>query len=425
MQEDFIHYLWKFKKLSGQQLQTTEGKSIVVKSLGTHNFHSGPDFFNSRLEIDGQEWAGNVEMHVKASDWYLHGHDDDPAYDNVILHVVWIHDAEITRRDEINIPVLEVSKYVPESLVKNYQKLFAIKKDQFINCENDIAAVDGFKKAQWFEKLFFERLELRSIHINRILRQTQNDWEALFFQLLCRSFGTKINGDAFEQLAQSIDSTTVRKLAKDAFQLEATLLGQAGLLNDIKKDRYYKLLVDEYAFAKAKFQLQPALIPMKFFRLRPANYPTIRISQLAMLYHNSPHLFGEVLLAKTREDIHKLFDVKSASYWDTHHVFDKETVFREKSLTASFIDLIIINCIVPVKFAHAQFAGKDKTEELLQLMYDLKFESNTIVGEFKKRTEINNALESQAVLQLKSHYCDVNKCLSCDIGVSLLRDKSS
>ncbi|GAK99248.1 hypothetical protein JCM19314_3279 [Nonlabens ulvanivorans] len=273
--------------------------------------------------------------------------------------------------------------------------------------------------------MFFERLEQRSIHINRILKLTQNDWEALFFQLLCRSFGTKINGDAFEQLAQSIDSITVRKLAKDAFQLEATLLGQAGLLNDIKKDRYYKLLVDEYAFAKAKFQLQLALIPMKFFRLRPANYPTIRISQLAMLYHNSPHLFGEVLLAKTREDIHKLFDVKSASYWDTHHVFDKETVFREKSLTASFIDLVIINCIVPVKFAHAQFAGKDKTEELLQLMYDLKFESNTIVGEFKKRTEINNALESQAVLQLKSHYCDVNKCLSCDIGVSLLRDKSS
>ena len=225
MQEDFIHYLWKFKKLSGQQLQTTEGKSVVIKSLGTHNFHSGPDFFNGRLEIDGQEWAGNIEMHVKASDWYLHGHDDDPAYDNVILHVVWIHDAEISRRDEVNIPVLEVSKYVPKALVKSYQKLFAVKNNQFINCENDFATVDDFKKVQWFEKLFFERLEQRSIYINRILKQTHNDWEALFFQVLCRSFGTKINGDAFEQLAQSIDSSTVRKLAKDAFQLEATLLG--------------------------------------------------------------------------------------------------------------------------------------------------------------------------------------------------------
>ena len=421
MQEDFIHYLWKFKKLSGQQLQTTEDKSVVIKSLGTHNFHSGPDFFNGRLEIDGQEWAGNIEMHVKASDWYLHGHDDDPAYDNVILHVVWIHDAEISRRDEVNIPVLEVSKYVPKALVKSYQKLFAVKNNQFINCENDFAAVDDFKKIQWFEKLFFERLEQRSIHINRILKQTHNDWEALFFQVLSRSFGTKINGDAFEQLAQSIDSSTVRKLAKDAFQLEATLLGQAGLLNDIKEDRYYKLLVDEYAFAKAKFQLQPALIPMKFFRLRPANYPTIRISQLAMLYHRTPHLFGEVLLTKTRTEIHKLFEVKAASYWDMHHVFDKETKSRKKTLTPSFIDLVIINCIVPIKFAHAQFTGRDKTEELLELMYDLKPESNTLVDGFKKLTKITNALESQAVLQLKPRYCDTNKCLSCDIGVSLIR----
>lgn len=424
MQEDFIHYLWKFKKLSGQQLQTTEGKSIVIKSLGTHNFHSGPDFFNGRLEIDGQEWAGNIEMHVKASDWYLHGHDDDPAYDNVILHVVWIHDAEINRRDEVPIPVLEVSKYVAPSLVQRYQKLFAIKNEQFINCENDFPNVDDFIKAQWFEKLFFERLEKRSIHIKTILEKTQNDWEATFFQLLSRSFGTKLNSDAFEQLSQSMDSATVRKLAKDAFQLESVLLGQAGLLEDTRKDRYYAQLLEEYAFAKAKFQLQPAHTPMKFFRLRPANYPTIRISQLAMLYHRSPHLFGAVLLAKTRDQIHELFQVKASKYWETHHVFDKETKLREKVLTPAFIDLLIINCIVPLKFAHAQFTGKDKTEELLEIMYALKAESNTIVDGFKKLSKISNALESQAVLQLKPNYCDANKCLQCNIGVSLLRDKS-
>ncbi|MGJ8683466.1 MAG: DUF2851 family protein [Nonlabens sp.] len=422
MQEDFIHYLWKFKKLSGQELKTTEGKSIIIKSLGTHNFHSGPDFFNGRLEIDGQEWAGNVEMHVKASDWYLHGHDDDPAYDNVILHVVWVHDAEISRRDEINIPVLEVSNYVAPELIKSYQKLFVIKNNQFINCEKDFPTVDDFKKSQWFEKLFFERLEQRSIHIKTILEQTHNDWEALFFQMLSRSFGTKVNNDAFEQLAQSMDSATIRKLAKDAFQLEATLLGQAGLLEESKNDRYFKQLVDEYAFAKAKFQLQPTLTPMKFFRLRPANYPTIRISQLAMLYHRSPQLFGEVLLARTREEIHQLFNVNAASYWNTHHVFDKETTEREKTLTPAFIDLLIVNCIVPIKFVHAQFTGKDKTEELLEIMYSLKAESNTIVDGFKKLNNISNALEAQAVLQLKPNYCDINKCLRCDIGVSLLRD---
>ena len=233
--------------------------------------------------------------------------------------------------------------------------------------------------------------------------------------------GAKVNSDAFEQLAQSMDASIVRKLAKDAFQLESVLLGQAGLLIEPKKDRYYNQLVDEYAFAKAKFQLQPALIPMKFFRLRPANYPTIRISQLAMLYHRSPQLFGEILLSKTRKEIHNLFNIKAATYWNTHHVFDKETKIREKILTPSFIDLLIINCIVPVKFVHAQFSSKDKTEELLELMYDLKSESNTIVDGFKKLGRITNALESQAVLQLKPNYCDVNKCLDCDIGIALLR----
>jgi hypothetical protein len=421
MREDFIHYLWKFKKLSGQELKTTERKEIVIKSLGTHNFFSGPDFFNGRVEIDGQDWAGNVEMHVKASDWYLHGHDEDPAYDNVILHVVWMHDAEITRRDGINIPVLDVSQYVDPDLVQSYIKLFAVKNDQFINCESQFSSIDSFKRDQWLEKLFFERLEVKSDRIKHLLEQNNNDWEAAFFHLLARSFGTKTNADAFEQLASSMEQSVVRKLAKDAFQLEATLLGQAGLLDVTKKDSYYKELFDEYAFAKAKHQLQASLTPMKFFRLRPANYPTVRISQLARLYQNNPMLFGEVLLAKSRTDIHQLFEVKAAKYWSTHHVFDKETEEREKMLTSDFIDLLIINCIVPIKFMHARFMGNDKMEELLDLMYELKPEKNTIITGFKKLLKVENVLQTQSLLQLKTNYCDVNKCLSCDIGVSLLR----
>jgi hypothetical protein len=422
MREDFIHYLWKFKKLSGQELLTTEGKRVKIKALGIHNFFSGPDFFNGRVEIDGQDWAGNIEMHIKASDWYLHGHDDDPAYDNVILHVVWMHDAEITRRDGINIPVLEVSQYVAPDLVQSYNQLFAVKNNQFINCEKQFSGVDSFKRDQWLEKLFFERLAQKSDRIKHMLEQNNNDWEAAFFQLLARGFGTKTNADAFEQLASSMEQPVVRKLAKDAFQLESALLGQAGLLDVMKKDIYYQELFDEYAFAKAKHQLQPSLTPMKFFRLRPANYPTVRISQLARLYQNNPMLFGEVLLAKSRTDIHQLFDVKAAKYWSTHHVFDKETDEREKILTSDFIDLLIINCIVPIKFMHARFMGNDKMEELLDLMYELKPEKNTIITGFKKLFKVENALQTQSLLQLKPNYCDVNKCLSCDIGVSLLRN---
>ncbi len=420
MQEDFIHYLWKFKKLSGLELQTTNGESILIESLGTHNHHSGPDFFNSRVTIGDQKWAGNVEMHVKASDWYLHGHDDDPAYDNVILHVVWIHDAEINRRDQVPIPVLEVSNYVPERLITSYRKLFSVKNDQFINCERDFPSINEFKRQQWFEKLFIERLESRNHKITQRLERSNNDWEAVFFQLLCRSFGTKVNADAFEQLAQSMDQATVRKLARDAFQLEATLLGQANLLEPAHQDPYYKDVVQEYAFAKAKYDLHPALTPMKLFRLRPANYPTIRISQLARLYQLHPHLFGEVLLAKTRDEIHQLFEVKASFYWDTHHLFDKEVAHREKWLTSAFVDLVIINFVVPIKFAHSQFTNSDKTEELLELMYAIKPEKNTIVSGFSKLAKVNNALESQSVLQLKPNYCDQNKCLSCDIGVSLI-----
>lgn len=421
MREDFIHYLWKFKKLSGQKLYTTTGKPVRILSLGTHNHHSGPDFFNGRLMIDGQEWAGNIEMHLKSSDWFLHGHDDDPAYDNVILHVVWNHDAEISTRDGLQIPVLEVSNYVGEHLLQSYQKLFAVKNNQFINCEKSVHTVDPFIKEQWMEKLFFERLEVKSLRLQRLLDLNNNDWEAAFFQSLARSFGTKINADAFEQTAYSIGQATIRKLAKDAFQLEAVLLGQANLLDADKKDAYFKECREEYAFAKAKYQLQPSVTPMKYFRIRPVNYPGIRLSQLARLYHFKPLLFGEVLLAKTKEDYYKLFHVKTSKYWETHHVFDKPVTSTEKYLTSSFIDLLLINCIVPIKFKHAQFTGKDITEELIDLMYELRPEKNTVVQGFKKLMPIQNALHSQSVLQLKPNYCDVNKCLSCDIGVGLLR----
>lgn len=422
MQEDFIHYLWKFKKLSGLDLKTTAGEAIVIKSLGTHNHHSGPDFFNCRVEIGGQLWAGNVEMHLRASDWYKHGHDDDPAYDNVILHVVWKHDAEITRRSEIEIPVLEVANYVPEHLIVSYTKLFTQKNNQFINCEKSVNQVDAFVIDMWLEKLFLQRLQERSMRIQSNLEIQNGDWEAVFFQMLTRSFGTKVNADAFEQVATSIEQAVVRKLASDAFQLEAVLLGQAGLLNTSFQDRYFQQLVKEFAFAKAKFQLIPIQTSLKFFRLRPANYPTVRLSQLSQLYHRSPFLFAEILLAKTKKELYKLFEVKAAGYWDDHHVFDKPTENREKYLTTEFVDLLIVNCIVPLKFSYAMHQGKENIEELLELMRSIKLEKNTITNGFKKLLVISSALESQAVLQLKPHYCDRNACLSCDIGVRLMRE---
>jgi hypothetical protein len=420
MQEDFIHYLWKFKKLLGEQLTTTNGDAIAIQSLGTHNHHSGPDFFNARLEIGNQLWAGNVEMHVKASDWYRHGHDDDPAYDNVILHVVWKHDADISRRDEVHIPVLEVSKFVPDHLIAGYQKLFAHKRDQFINCESSITSVDRFHVDNMLERSFVRRLEARYQRIIESLEKNNGDWEATFFQMLARSFGTNVNADAFEQVANSMDQPVVRKLATDAFNLEAVLLGQAGLLDSKHEDRYFKQLVDEYAFAKAKHQLKPIHTKLKLFRLRPANYPTIRLSQLARLYHRTPLLLGEILTSNDLSKWSDLFDVKAAVYWDTHHLFDKKADTREKGITTTFLNLIIINCILPIKFAYHKHQGNTDLEFLLDIAKDIPAEKNTIVAGFKQLIPIKNALQSQAVLQLKPTLCDLNKCLQCDIGVRLI-----
>jgi len=422
MQEDFIHYLWKFKKLNGLDLRTTKGENLVIKTLGLHNHNSGPDFFNAQVVVNDQLWAGNVEMHIKSSDWYKHGHDDDPAYDNVILHVVWKHDAEITRRSEIDIPVLEVALYVPDEVILSYTRLFAFKNNQFINCEKSIGKIDQFQIDMWLEKVYIQRLEQRSKRIEQSLKQNNNDWEATFFQLLMRSFGTKVNADAFEQLATTIEQSVVRKLSADAFQLESVLFGLSGLLDDDKSDRYFQQLEKEFAFAKAKHQLKPIHTQLKFFRLRPANYPTIRLSQVAMLYHRYPLLFADVILAKTRKELHDLFEVNAAKYWDDHHLFDKQTEVREKKLTSSFIDLLIINCIVPIKFAYARFQARDNTDQIMELMRSLPLEKNTITSGFKKLMPINNAMESQAVLQLKPNYCDKNECLQCDIGVRLMRE---
>ncbi|WP_124981850.1 DUF2851 family protein [Nonlabens xiamenensis] len=424
MNEDFIHYLWKFKKLSGLHLSTTTGLSIRILSLGTHNYFAGPDFFNARLQIDGQDWAGNVEMHVNASDWYLHGHDEDPAYDNVILHVVWNHDAEITRRDDINIPVLEVSTYVQKELVKAYRQTFDFKNRKFIHCENQIQEVSDFTWKFWLEKIYVERLESKSTRILPMLKATQNDWEAVFFQMLARSFGTKSNADAFEQVATSMEPGLLRRLARDSFRLEAVLLGQAGLLNQSCTDSYFKSCQEEYAFAKAKHQLSPCLTPMTFFRLRPANYPGIRLSQLAVLYYQSPLLFGEILLANKKEEIYQLFDIQASEYWDTHHVFGKPTALRKKKLTPAFIDLLIINCIVPVRFTYARSMGRDPTDGLLDLMYSVSSEQNKWVQSFDQLMSVEDALQSQAVLQLKSQYCDRNRCLHCDVGLQLLRNNN-
>lgn len=425
MQEAFLHYIWKHKKLKLTHLKTIQGEVLEVIQVGMHNQQSGPDFFNAQLRIGNQLWAGNVEVHVKSSDWYVHNHEVDPAYDNVILHVVWEHDNEVFRRDNTSIPTLNLQDYVLESALMHYQKLFFSKKT-YINCETELPTVDNFTLNNWMERLFFERLEHKSQLIEQQLTASANDWEAVLFSMLAKNFGLKVNGEAFLSLANSIDFNIIRKTQNNLLGLEALFFGQAGLLEEDIQEPYFTNLKKEHAYLKHKFSLDyQSVLPLQFFRLRPPNFPTIRLAQLAQLYHQNQNLFSKILETKTHEALYQLFDIGTSAFWHTHYTFAKSSKKSRKKLSKSFIDLLIINTIVPIKFSYAKYQGKEDAESILNLMQNIQSERNSIVDKIHDIHPVAaSAMHSQAILQLKNNYCDKNYCLQCAIGNKILTRNS-
>ncbi|XMO87142.1 DUF2851 family protein [Algibacter sp. AS12] len=423
MREDFLHYIWKHKKIQINNLKTTAGEPVVVTSVGRHNFNSGSDFFNAKLKIGEQLWAGNVEIHIKASDWFLHNHEQDPAYDNVILHVVWEDDTEVFRNNNTPIPTLVLKDVIDEALLNNYKRLFA-KDNKWINCENDFGSTDDFVLNNWLERLYFERLERKSETIESLLQASNNDWEAVLFKMLTKNFGLKVNGDSFFSLAQSIDFSIVRKTQSNHQALEALLFGQAGLLNQDVENAYYSLLEKEYEFLKVKFKLiNSNVLPIQFFRLRPPNFPTIRLSQLASLYATHQNLFSKLIEGNALEDFYKLFKVSTSEFWKTHYTFQKESKASTKTLSKSFIDLLLINTILPIKFSYAKQKGQEVDSEILEIASLLASEKNSIVNAFNALKKVSkSSIDSQALIQLKTEYCNKHKCLQCAIGNALIND---
>ncbi|MFL1011283.1 DUF2851 family protein [Flavisericum labens] len=421
MQEDFLHYIWKHRKFQISNFNTTSGEYIAVVSTGQHNFNSGPDFFNAQLKIDDQLWAGNVEIHVKSSDWFLHNHEQDPIYDNVILHVVWEHDTEVFRKDNTPIPTLQLKDYVDDDILDNYNKLFS-RQNRWINCENDFNSVDDFVLSHWKERLFFERLERKSETIKTLLDASKNDWEAVLFKMLAKNFGLKVNGEPFMSMAQSFDFSILRKTQSNLLTLEALFIGQSDLLSTDAEGTYHKSLVDEYNFLKQKFKLNNRQVaPVQFFRLRPPNFPTIRLSQLANLYYEHQNLFSKVNEAKCLDDFYDIFNVSTSDFWKTHYTFKKESKSSEKKLTKSFIDLLVINTILPLKLSYAKHKGESKVDAIVKVASAIKSEKNSIVEKFNGLRSISqSALDSQALIQLKTSYCDKHKCLQCAVGNQLL-----
>ncbi|MBK0370465.1 DUF2851 family protein [Flavobacterium agrisoli] len=421
MREDFLHYVWRFKKMDVLQLQTSKNEPIVIVNSGEYLELSGPDFFNAQLIIGNQKWAGNIEIHVKSSDWYSHNHELDSAYENVILHVVWEHDTDVFRKDNSEIPTLELKHYVESNVLENYNYLNQSKK--WIYCENQINQVSDFVFQNWKERLFLERLEKKSDFIVKLLQASHNDWEAVLFFLLSKNFGLNINGDAFLKMAQSLTFDLVRKEAFELENLEALFFGQLQLLAENKEDAYFKDLQFRYFYLAHKYQLDlESQNGVQFFKLRPDNFPTIRLAQLANLFHLYPNLFSKIIELKSIDGAYTLLQVGVSCYWKTHFVFDKSSHKRDKMVSKSFVDLVLINTIIPFQFVYAKLNGTLNIDFFLEFMDAITPEKNSIIEKFfSLDVKVKSALDSQALLHLKNEYCNHNKCLSCAIGVELLK----
>jgi hypothetical protein len=421
MKEDFLHYLWKFKKFDTLNLKTCNEEDITIINIGQYLELAGPDFFNAQIVIGNQKWAGNVEIHLKSSDWYVHHHERDEAYENVILHVVWEHDTEIFRSNNTEIPVLELKNYVDLVTITNYQSLISPKSWNF--CEKQLATIPQFVLSNWQERLFFERLERKSNPISELLKQTNNDWEAVLFCLLAKNFGLNTNGEIFLKIAQFIPFSVIRKESFEVENLEALLFGNAGLLDIEKEDNYFKDLKFRYFYLLHKYQIEKKIVePVQFFKHRPDNFPTIRLSQLANLYHSRQNLFSKISVSTSVKTIYEIFEISVSNYWQNHYQFDKGSPKKKKPLSKSFADLIIINTIIPLQFAYAKSQGKEISENLIQLLSEVAPEKNAILDKFSSfGIKSKNAFETQSLLQLKNEYCNKSRCLECAIGMDLLK----
>lgn len=423
MKENLLHFVWKLKLFSTTNLESTNGEIIEIISTGTSNPNSGPDFLNAKLKINNQLWAGNVEIHINSSDWYAHNHEIDENYDSVILHVVWEHTVDVFRKTNQPIATLELKNYISKELLDNYQQLFS-KNKNWINCEKDIANVDFFIITNWFERLYVERLENKSIQIQNTITKLNNNWEAALFVLLAKNFGLKINAEAFMNFASSFDFSISRKISNNLEQLEALFFGQAGLLSNEYESGYFKKLKKEYNFLKVKFQLTPISNgQVQFFRLRPNNFPTIRLSQLAMVYQRHQNLFSKIVETENIEEFYELFGLSTSSFWESHYTFETTSKKSIKKITKPFIDLLLINTIIPMKFLYLKNLGTNDLSSALTVIAQIKPEKNEIISKFNElNIKSRTAFETQALLQLKNDYCNKQLCLNCAIGKELIKN---
>lgn len=420
--EQLLHYTWKHKIFPLKGLTTTTGEVLEVIDCGQANTNAGPDFFNAKINLNGVRWAGNIEIHRTSSDWFKHGHHTNPVYDSVILHIATHIDTDIYRSNGERIPQLQLD--CPNYVKDNYRELLAT--DSYPPCYRIIPSLSSLSIHSWMSALQFERFQQKTEQLSERLKFCNNHWEDAFFITLARNFGFGLNGDAFETLAKHLPLRAVDKHRNDLFQVEALFFGQAGLLDEEMNDEYYIKLKKEYRYLAHKFGLTPMdALQWRFLRLRPDNFPHIRIAQLACLYHRCYGLFSQLMEKQSLKEIHDLLKGGTSEYWLTHHLFGSISPARPKSLSTSSIDLLIINTVVTFLYAYGVHKGNEQLcQRANRFLEEVKSENNYITRMWEKcGLKAKHAGDSQALIQLKKEYCDKKKCLYCRIGYEYLKKK--
>lgn len=419
MTESFLHYLWQ-NGLFTQQLSTTLNEPINVINPGFHNLHAGPDFSDARLTIGDTIWAGNVEIHVNSSDWFKHGHQNDEAYNNVALHVVYRDDL----KDAIpGMPVCELAGKIDLKLYDAFERFLASNK--FVPCAEKINRVSEIDLTLWLERMLIEKLEQKADFIQDVLTLYNNDWEEALYHTIARSFGFSVNALPFEMLARSVSYKTLAHYSDNHFQVESLVFGQAGLLTHDLSDIYSQELFKEYTFLRKKHKLVPVASSLwKFLRMRPVNFPTIRLAQFASLLSRNAGLLSKMMSLTTIDEMADVFKVTASSYWDNHLVFDKETPGKAKQLGRSSAELLIMNSVLPFMFLYGTSTGNEELSGRALSMYEqLPGENNSVISHWKEAgLDVSTSFATQALMNLKTNYCDKRNCLNCRVGNLLLKD---
>ena len=420
MKEEFLHYLWKYGLYNTKRLSDPEGNKIYVIHPGEYNRDSGPDFFNARISIGGTIWAGNVEIHTRSSHFDIHGHHTDPAFNNVILHIVAENDKKVYNERGEEVLTSEI-EYDP-SLYDRYETL--VNTPYIIACQDELKKIDNILIRHWLNSLVIERFQNKSEFILKIYSETGNDWEETFYRLLTRYFGYRVNTEPFEMLATALPFRIIRKHADNRFQIEALLYGTGGMLDEglfkeAVNDEYYRNLIREYKILSAKYSLKPIQGWIwKYSRLRPANFPSIRISQLAAMLSVTGGLFTKVMEVCDIRQLKGVFDVSASEYWDDHFVFGKRSKRIVKNTGTQATDILLINAVIPAIFVFGQSRDRqDICEKAFTFLENINAEENKILTEWNTAgITAESAFYSQALIQLRNEYCKLRRCLECRIG---------